>query len=376
MEQSLYFLHALGNYFIMINAIYYSRLNKGILTLVLVAVHFVAFSQSKDKDYEIAAIGFYNVENLFDTIDTPGVRDREYTPTGANQWGTQRYYEKLDRLSEVLALMATEATPDGLAVVGLAEIENEEVIRDLINTERLKDRGYEIVHYDSPDKRGVDVGLIYQPKYYQVTSSKSYTLKIDGMDNFFTRDHLLVSGDFLGERMHFIVAHWPSRRGGEKRSSPLREAAADLARSIVDSIQTAENGKARIMFMGDLNDDPTNISVRKNMRSVGKIEKVRPGEMFNPFESFFKKGIGTLAWRDSWNLFDQIILTDALIDQSDFTNWTYYKAVVFNKPFLMQQGGRFEGYPYRSFAGGQYIGGYSDHFPVYLFILREMSSQE
>lgn len=289
MEQSLYFFHALGNYFIMINAIYYSRLSKGILSLVLVTVHFVACSQSKDKDYEIAAIGFYNVENLFDTIDTPGVRDREYTPTGANQWGTQRYYEKLDRLSEVLALMATEATPDGLAVVGLAEIENEEVIRDLINTKRLKDRGYEIVHYDSPDKRGVDVGLIYQPKYYQVTSSKSYTLKIDGMDNFFTRDHLLVSGDFLGERMHFIVAHWPSRRGGEKRSSPLREAAADLARSIVDSIQTAENGKAKIMFMGDLNDDPTNVSVRKNMRSVGKIEKVRPGEMFNPFESFFKK---------------------------------------------------------------------------------------
>lgn len=367
-----------GNYFncFMINGIYFSRLNRGLLTLTLLAVHFVACTQSKDKDYEIAAIGFYNVENLFDTIDTPGVRDREYTPTGANQWGTERYYEKLDRLSEVLALMAKETTPDGLAVVGLAEIENEEVIRDLINTERLKDRGYEIVHYDSPDKRGVDVGLIYQPKYYQVTSSKSYTLKIDGMENFFTRDQLLVSGNFLGERMHFIVAHWPSRRGGEKRSSPLREAAADLARSIIDSIQTAENGNAKIMFMGDLNDDPTNVSVRKNMRSVGKIEKVRPGEMFNPFEYFFKKGIGTLAWRDSWNLFDQIILTEALIDQSDFTNWTYYKAVVFNKPFLMQQGGRFEGYPYRSFAGGQYIGGYSDHFPVYLYILREISSQK
>lgn len=354
-----------------------SRLNCSIGKLLFICfllIQGVSFTQSKDKEYEIAAIGFYNVENLFDTIDTPGVRDREYTPEGANQWGTERYFEKLDRLSEVIAMMASETTPDGLAVVGLAEIENEEVIRDLINTERLKDRGYEIVHYDSPDKRGVDVGLIYQPKYYKVESSKSYTLKIEGKENFFTRDQLLVSGDFLGERMHFIVSHWPSRRGGEKRSSPLREAAADLARSIIDSIQTAENGNAKIMFMGDLNDDPTNVSVRKNMRSVGKIMKVGPGELFNPFESFYKKGIGTLAWRDSWNLFDQIILTEQLIDQSDFTEWTFYKAVVFNKPFLMQKGGRFEGYPYRSFAGGQYLGGYSDHFPVYLYILRELSS--
>lgn len=334
--------------------------------------NFVLFGQDPPKNYLLTAIGFYNVENLFDTLDTPGVRDAEYTPDGKNQWNTEKYFEKLDRLSEVLQMMGTEKTPDGLAVVGLAEIENRTVIEDLINTSRLKDRDYEIVHYDSPDKRGVDVGLIYQPKYFTVESSKSYTLTIDGMDNFYTRDQLLVSGDFLGERMHFMVAHWPSRRGGEKRSSHLREAAARLGKSVIDSIQKAENGNAKIIFMGDLNDDPVNVSVKEYMNSVGKENKVKEGDLFNPFESYYKKGIGTLAWRDVWNLFDQIMLTPAFVTNKNFESFQFYKAVVFNKPFLMQKEGRFKGYPYRSYAGGQYLGGYSDHFPTYIFLLKEI----
>ncbi len=337
-------------------------------------VGFQVIGQEKGKDYTLVGIGFYNVENLFDTINTPGVRDLEYTPEGSNLWGTQRYYEKLDRLSEVIEQLGTEKTPDGMAVLGLAEIENREVIQDLIDTERLKGRGYEIVHYDSPDKRGVDVGLIYLPQYYTVESSKSYTLKIEGMDNFYTRDQLLVSGDLLGERFHFIVAHWPSRRGGEKRSSPLREAAADLARGIIDSIQKAEGPNAKVIFMGDLNDDPTSTSVKQNMRSVGKERKMTEETVFNPFEYFFKKGIGTLAWRDSWNLFDQIMLTPPLVSKNGIYDeqFKFYKAVVFNKPFLRQADGRFKGYPFRSFAGGQYLAGYSDHFPVYLFLIREV----
>jgi hypothetical protein len=345
---------------------------KKIALFLVVTPCILVFSQEKGKDYEIAAIGFYNVENLFDTINTPGVRDLEYTPEGANQWNTQRYNEKLDRLSEVIAMLATEKTPDGLAVLGLAEIENKAVIQDLINTDRLAPRGYEIVHYDSPDKRGIDVGLIYQPKYFRVESSKSFTLKIEGRDNFFTRDQLLVSGDFMGERMHFMVAHWPSRRGGEKRSSPLREAAGDLARMVIDSIKHVEGDSVKIIFMGDLNDDPTNRSVKKNMRSVGDLKKLKPGDLFNPMEEFYKKGIGTLAWRDSWNLFDQLILTQAYLHDDEFSSFQFYKARVFNKPFITQPSGRFQGYPWRSFAGGQYLGGYSDHFPVYLFLIREL----
>lgn len=352
-------------------------MQKNLLNLCLLATLLlttIAFSQEKGKDYHIAAIGFYNVENLFDTLDTPDIRDTDFTPEGKNKWTGDRYIEKLDRLSEVIEQLAVEATPDGLAVLGLAEIENRDVIEDLINTERLKPRNYQIVHYDSPDKRGVDVGLIYQPSYFTVESSKSYTLTIPDKENFYTRDQLLVSGDFQGERFHFIVTHWPSRRGGEKRSSPLREAAADLSRHITDSIMKAEGKDAKVIFMGDLNDDPTNKSVQKNLNAVGKERKMTEQTYFNPFEYYYKKGIGTLAWRDTWNLFDQIMLTNAFINNTDFSSFRYYKAVVYNKPFLQQKGGRFEGYPYRSFAGGQYLGGYSDHFPVYLYLLREIKN--
>lgn len=328
------------------------------------------FSQDKNKDYLVACVAFYNVENLFDTLDTEGVRDSEYTPTGDNAWTTQRYFEKLDRLSEVIVQLGTDYTPDGAAILGLAEIENRSVIEDLVRTERLKSRNYQIVHYDSPDKRGIDVGFVYNPSYFTVESSAKYPLKIEGMDNFYTRDQVLVSGDFKGERMHFIVAHWPSRRGGEKKSSPLREAAADVARKIIDSIQVAEGPQAKVIFMGDLNDDPTSKSLVVNMNAGGNKDKLNDNQLFNASMEHFKKGIGTLAWRDVWNLFDQMVLTQSFLD-STFKTFSFYKFVVFNKPFLMQPSGRFKGYPFRSFAGGQYIGGYSDHFPVYMILLKE-----
>ncbi len=329
------------------------------------------FAQNNTKSYQIASIGFYNVENLFDTINTQDVNDEEFTPTGKNKWDSKKYYEKLDRLAEVISLMGSEHTPDGAAVLGLAEVENKAVIYDLTQQERIKDRGYQIVHYDSPDKRGIDVALIYQPKYFKVESSSTHTLKLPERDDFFTRDILLVSGLFVGERVHFMVAHWPSRRGGEKRSSPMREAAGLLAKSIVDSILLVEGPTAKVIFMGDLNDDPVNKSVRINMNSKGDISKVVEGSMFNPFEELYKKGIGTLAWQDAWNLFDQIMMSPAFVLQK--SGFHFHKAVVFNKAFLMQKDGRFKGYPWRSFAGGSYLGGYSDHFPTYILIKKKIS---
>ncbi len=333
----------------------------------------VIFAQEKQaSSYEVACVGFYNVENLFDTIKTPDVNDEDFTPQGINSWVSLRYYEKLDRLAEVIAMMGTEYTPDGPAILGLAEVENKAVVYDLTQQARIKNKGYEIVHYDSPDKRGIDVALIYQPKYFKVQSSSTHTLVIPGKDDFYTRDMLLVSGQFMGERTHFMVAHWPSRRGGEKRSSPLREAAGLLAKTIIDSITNAEGEQAKVIFMGDLNDDPVNKSVRINMNSKGDLTQVVPGSMFNPFQSLYKKGIGSLAWQDTWNLFDQILMTPAFVLQK--TGFHFYKAVVFNKPFLAQKDGRFKGYPWRSFGGGAYIGGYSDHFPTYVLLKRKVEN--
>jgi len=313
-------------------------------------------------------VGFYNVENLFDTINTPDVRDDDFTPSGKNLWNTQRYSEKLERLSTVIQQLGVDELTDGLAVLGLAEIENRSVVEDLISTQKLASRNYQIVHYDSPDKRGIDVGFIYQPNYFKLESSHSYTLKIEGKEDFFSRDQLLVSGDLLGERFHFIVCHWPSRRGGEQESSYLREAAGELAKSIIDSIQTAEKGSAKIILMGDLNDDPKNRSVKVKLNTTSDLSELNENQLFNPFEEILDGGVGTLKWRGDWFLFDQILLSSTLA-ANETASLKYHRAEVFNKDFIRQQdAGPYTGYPWRTFAGKKYLEGYSDHFPTYIVL--------
>jgi hypothetical protein len=340
--------------------------------LILFALFFVCVSNlfsQEAKQYRVACIAFYNVENLFDTINSPGVNDMEFTPEGRSRWNSSRYFDKLDKLSDVISQIGMELTPDGPAVLGLAEVENRSVLEDLVSQNPIAERNYEIVHFDSRERRGIDVALIYQPKYFQVTNTKTYPLIIEGNPDFASRDQLLVSGIFDGEPMHFIVAHWPSRSGGEKRSRPLRVAAANIARHMIDSILQIDP-QARIFFMGDLNDDPLNVSIRKHLRTCGSAENLKPLELFNPYEPLHRKGVGTLAWRDAWNLFDQIILSQPLIGDNE-QRYRFHSAHVFNKKFLQQPEGRFQGYPFRSYAGGAFLGGYSDHFPVYLFIIRE-----
>ena len=324
---------------------------------------------------EVACIGFYNLENLFDTIVDPNpnlILQEDFTPKGQKQWNTPKYLEKMGNMAKVISEMGTEITPDGPAVLGVCEIENRSVLEDLVAQKAISDRNYNIVHYDSPDHRGIDVGFLYQPKYFKVESSKTFPLKIEGNDRFTTRDQLLVSGDLLGERMHFIVCHWPSRRGGEKKSSPKREAAGLLAKSIMDSIQKAEPG-AKVIMMGDLNDDPTSKSVKKVMKPKAAQQDVVDGDLFNPMASLYRKGIGTLGYRGVWNLFDQMIVTSGLVDKTlTYSELSYYSVKIFNKEYLTNSDGGFEGYPFRTYGGPNYLGGYSDHFPVYLFLRRDV----
>lgn len=330
------------------------------------------YAQEKGKEYYVAAIGFYNLENLFDTIvdlDPNKILQDDFTPEGPKSWTSERYHEKLKNLSTVISELATDVNPEGVAILGVAEIENKSVLEDLVKEEKLKSRDYQIVHYESPDKRGIDVGFLYNPKYFKVESSQVYSLKMPEDSSFTTRDQLVVNGYLNDELIHVIVAHWPSRSGGEKRSAPKRIAAGQLARGIIDSLEQI-NPKAKILFMGDLNDDPTNLSIKKHLNTVAKKEEVKQDNLFNPMESFYKKGIGTLAYRDTWNLFDQIILSPGLVDD-DFSSYKYYNAKVYNKSYMKQSSGRYAGYPLRSFAGGAYMAGYSDHFPVYVFLIKE-----
>ncbi|MDL2262910.1 endonuclease/exonuclease/phosphatase family protein, partial [Bacteroidales bacterium OttesenSCG-928-I21] len=254
-------------------------------------------------------------------------------------------------------------------IVGLSEIENISVLEDLVKTEPIAKHNYQIVHFDGPDRRGVDCALLYRPEFFEVTNTAMHRL-ITEDTTFITRDQLMVTGNYDGEEMSFIVLHWPSRSGGEKQSQPKRAAAADLTRHIVDSIMNI-NKDAKIVIMGDLNDDPTDKSVANHLKTVGKKDNVKENLLYNPMEELLKKGVGSLAYRDNWNLFDQIIVTPAFLDKN-MSSYRFYKAHVFNKAILLQKEGRFKGYPLRTYVGNTYMGGFSDHFPVYIFIIKEV----
>ncbi|MCD4729216.1 MAG: endonuclease/exonuclease/phosphatase family protein, partial [Bacteroidales bacterium] len=305
-------------------------------------------------------MGFYNLENLFDTInDAELFLNEEFTPQSEKQWTSSRYHEKLSNIAFVISKMATDVTPDGVAVLGVCEVENRGVLEDLVLEPSIKERNYQIVHFDSPDARGIDVGLLYNPQFFEVTNSKSYKLSLDDDSSFLSRDQLVVTGLMEKEKIHIIVNHWPSRRGGEEVSRPKRNAAGDLSRYIVDSLLTLDLN-AKILVMGDLNDDPVNQSVIEYLRAKGNQEQLKKGDLFNPMHQLYLDGSGTLAYRKKWNLFDMVIISQGLLGENK-SDYKFYKAVVFDENFLKQKEGDYAGYPNRTYAGKLYLGGYSDH---------------
>ncbi len=340
-------------------------------TIMFVAFFITSqFANAQEKQYKVGCIAFYNTENFYDTIKDPITNDGDFTPNGLYKWNTKRYNIKLNHLSTVISQIGDEYVKGGPVVIGLSEIETQGVLVDLVNQPALKPSNYGIVHYDSPDKRGVDVALLYQKDHFVVENSKAVRLTVPGRPDWTTRDQLVVSGKFDGDQMYFIVNHWPSRRGGEKRSAFLRNAAADLCKSIVDSIQKIDS-TAKIIVMGDLNDDPTNSSIVKHLKAKGDTAEVGKNGLYDPMYKLFKKeGLGSLAYRDSWNLFDQIIVSGRLLG-ADKSSYKFYKAKIFNRNFLTQKEGAFAGYPFRTYVGDTFTGGYSDHFPVYVFLAKE-----
>ena len=330
----------------------------------------------KARDYQLVTVAFYNLENLFDTENDPVTFDDDRTPEGKDRWTLAIYQDKLGKMAEVIKQIGPDNSKMPPVILGVSEIENRKVLEDLVVQSSLLPWDYGIVHYDSPDRRGVDTGLLYQKKYFQPISSSAHELLLYDPENnnkrIYTRDQLLVTGLLAGEKVHIIVNHWPSRSGGEARSQPRREAAAYLNKKIIDSIRSKEP-YAKIITMGDLNDDPKNSSVKSILGAKGSLKKLGLQDLYNPMEAFAKKGLGTLAYRDGWNLFDQIILTTAWFSK-DYASFQFYKAGIFNKKFLQTPSGPYKGYPFRSFANGSYTGGYSDHFPVYVSLIREYAN--
>jgi predicted aspartyl protease len=358
------------------------------LIIVFILITSINTGFSQEKKFELHTIAFYNLENLFDTINDPIINDEEYLPSKG--WTYKNYKKKLDNLSRVIAELGTsEQQRSGPTIIGVCEIENRRVLEDLVKHPRIINKNYKIVHFDSPDHRGIDTGFLYDPLHFKPTSYANVPLYIYKDDNknskkekseetddnesvdtksnrVYTRDQLLVTGLLDGEEVSFIVNHWPSRSGGEKKSSPFREAAGALNRKIIDSLFKI-NPNAKVITMGDLNDGPYNKSVKKEIGAVAKKEDVKKFGIFNPMEEMSNNGIGSLAYRDSWDLFDQILLSEPYINK-EYSSWTYWKAGVYNKDFLIQKEGQYKGYPLRNSNG---VPGFSDHFPVYVYIIRE-----
>ncbi len=301
------------------------------------------------------SIAFYNVENLFDIYDDPDTKDGDFTPEGKKKWDEKRYQRKVKKISSVISQIGVKESGFPPAVIGLAEVENKQVVLDLINNESLKYSDYDVVHFDSPDERGIEVALMYRTKVFELLHSESFPLLIydDEGERDFTRDVLLVKGKLKGKLVYFIVNHWPSRRQGTGTTEVKRIKAAELVHQVIDKIKE-ETPMANIIIMGDFNDSPTNSSIKKHLVT---------DKLFNPFEALSEKGYGTLTYDKKWLLFDQIILNENFKNESDFQ---FRNANIFNENFLVNHKGKQKGDPFRTYIGKWHQGGFSDHFPVYV----------
>ena len=368
--------------------------------LLILAIGVLPASAQKKVLY---GVGFYNVENLFDTQHDPGKNDHEFLPTGSYQWTEQKYTAKLRNIAQVLSELCTEfgnkKNPAGAAVIGLSEVENSRALEDLLREPALASRGYRYVHFDGPDRRGIDVALLYNPKAFRLVGAqlipyiyptesqpdvdlgfyidengrvKGYPYQnglLRGDTTYITRGFLTVEGYLGDEKFYFIVNHWPSRGA----QSPVRERAGYQVRRLKEAL-LKQDPEARIVIMGDLNDDPGDLSVTSPEALAAKSDKnaCAPHDLYNPwYDMLYKQGVGTLYYRGKWNLFDQIIFTGNLLNTADKSRLHLLTNAVFSRDYLLQTEGKYKGAPKRTTAGGTWLNGYSDHLPTQIFLVKD-----
>lgn len=339
-----------------------------------------AFGQGK-KSY---VIGFYNLENLFDTYHDEGKNDYEYLPDGGNEWTEAKYEKKLHNMAMVIKAMADENKVFH-SILGVSEIENRHVLEDLVSQPEIVAANYQIVHYDGPDRRGVDVALLYKPEVFEVIDSKSIPFTFDSkvinfdmskedQDYFRTRDILMVRGLLKGEMFAFFVAHLPSRIGG--KGSDLRSRGGEIMYQEAMKLEAAYPG-IKIVVMGDMNDNPTDPSMTTFMHAKENISEVGETDFYSPFISMYKAGFGSLAYQGEWSIFDLLLVNNALVNAPEgslkivpIVKKKYY-ARIFHKPFMTQEDGPYKDTPYRTFSNGSFVGGYSDHYPTYIVVSKK-----
>ncbi len=395
---------------------------KKIISLLLVLSFSFAFSQGKKKIVG-TTVGFLNVENLWDTIQSADYIDgtkaisnpafhrsvpldsikfleitdkdykgpwndealmgkkvvryqgssEEFTPMSGKNYGKEIYEKKIHNVAKVISEMGAQYTGKPPAVVGMLEVENRQVIQDVINNEQLAKYDFGIIHFNTYDYRGIDVAIIYQKRMF--TPSRSYKKEVvifnDEGRREYTRDVLVVTGYLNNEKVAFFMNHWPSRRGGEVKSSVKRNAAAAVLKKEMDAI-SAEDPSIKMFAMGDFNDDPVDDSLTKHLMAVEKEKDLSDEKPYlNLMYPLFKKGVASLAYRDAPNLFDQIIVSRNLISDKVGPTFTVLKAEIFAPSYLIGKDGNYKGYPFRSWVGDTFTNGYSDHFPAFVVLQKE-----
>ncbi len=339
------------------------RFIKTTLTFILIIYLSVFSAHSQDKTFLIMS---YNVENLFDTLDTPGFNDSEFTPASKKQWNTEKYNKKLLDLSKVISSVQKDKLPD---VIGLVEVENRNVLEDLVNTPYLNKAGYGIVHEESSDERGIDVALLYKKEAFKYEGHVKIPVAFPFDSTDRTRDILYVfgkAGD--GKDLHFFVNHWSSRSGGERESEPKRMYCAVALRRSVDLLLSRDSN-ARIVIMGDFNDEPTNRSIMNVLLASNKRKNISVGEFYNlMYDKHNLTQEGTYSYRGNWNMIDQVIVSHSLINVTSGYGCQYDSGQIFREDWMLFTAKNGEISPNRTYGGDNYFGGISDHLPVYLLM--------
>lgn len=349
--------------------------------LFLLACCAPVFAQKVKQSY---VIGFYNLENLFDTVHDEGKNDYQYLPDGQNQWTEAKYRKKLQNMATVIRAMKEE-NKRWHTVLGVSEIENRHVLEDLVSQPEILAANFQIVHYDGPDRRGVDCAFLYRPSEFQLIESLTIPFTFYGValnspmtpeerKNFRTRDVLMVRGTIAGEMFAFYVAHLPSRLGG--KGGDLRARGAEIIYEHAQRLEKRFPG-IKIVVMGDMNDDPFNDSMSLFLHGRKTREEMEESDFYNPYWSMLEAGYGSNAYRGVWSIFDQELVNYNLAHAPEGTlqllpliqrrRQTFYGRV-FSKPFMTVQEGPYKGTPFRTFSGGTFIGGYSDHYPTYIIV--------
>ena len=340
---------------------------KSILVFLFFAISLTVYAQT--KPYKIV---FYNLENFFDTVNDPEVLDDEFTPEGPKKWTQDKYDKKLHNMERVFFDIAA-INKDYPVVIGVSEVETRNVLEDIVAAPKLAPANYRIVHHDSPEARGVDVAFFYRADVFKLEGEKAIRTIIPSLPNFKTRDILTMWGKIDGEDFLFMVGHWPSRLGGKEASEYKRIAVGEQMRSIADSVKQIRPD-VKVVLMGDFNDDPTDPSITQGLGAKLKVKELQKGDYYAPYASMLKAGYGTLAYGDAWNIFDNIVVTENLVnDTTDKLKiqkapGSKFYGNIFKRHYMVQKEGQYKGYPLRTYVGNNFQGGYSDHFPVYIYI--------